>query len=51
MDKDYSEDKKKIFWDNKNCVIDFYNRFISYMKKMMTVAKEKGYELILFMGP
>ncbi len=32
-------------------VIDFYNRFIYRMEYMMKVGKEKGYDLISFMGP
>lgn len=32
-------------------IIDFYNRFIYRMEYMMKVGKEKGYNLISFMGP
>ena len=32
-------------------IIDFYNRFIYRMEYMMRVGKEKGYDLISFMGP
>lgn len=32
-------------------IIDFYRRFIYRMEYMMTVGKEKGYNLISFMGP
>lgn len=32
-------------------VIDFYQRFLYRMEYMMKVGKEKGYELISFMGP
>ncbi len=32
-------------------IIDFYRRFIYRMEYMMNVGKEKGYDLILFMGP
>lgn len=32
-------------------IIDFYRRFIYRMEYMMKVGKEKGYDLISFMGP
>ena len=32
-------------------IIDFYHRFIYRMEYMMKVGKEKGYNLISFMGP
>lgn len=32
-------------------VIDFYQRFLYRMEYMLKVGKEKGYNLILFMGP
>ena len=32
-------------------VIDFYQRFLYRMEYMMKVGKEKGYDLISFMGP
>ena len=32
-------------------LIDFYQRFIYRMEYMMKVGKEKGYDLISFMGP
>ena len=32
-------------------VIDFYQRFLYRMEYMMKVGKEKGYNLISFMGP
>jgi hypothetical protein len=35
----------------KSLIIDFYNRFIYRMEYMMRVGKEKGYDLISFMGP
>lgn len=34
-----------------NLIIDFYNRFTYRMEYMMKVGKEKGYDLISFMGP
>ena len=53
--------KKQIDEYNKNrpetddtdidLIIDFYNRFIYRMEYMMKVGKEKGYNLISFMGP
>lgn len=32
-------------------IIDFYQRFIYRMEYMLKVGKEKGYDLISFMGP
>ncbi len=32
-------------------VVDFYHRFLYRMEYMMKVGKEKGYDLISFMGP
>ncbi len=32
-------------------IIDFYQRFIYRMEYMMKIGKEKGYDLISFMGP
>jgi len=32
-------------------ILDFYHRFIYRMEYMMKVGKEKGYDLISFMGP
>lgn len=32
-------------------VVDFYRRFICRMENMMRVGKEKGYNLITFVGP
>ncbi len=32
-------------------IVDFYERFIYRMEYMMKVGKEKGYDLISFMGP
>lgn len=32
-------------------IIDFYHRFVYRMEYMIKVGKEKGYDLISFMGP
>ena len=32
-------------------IVDFYHRFIYRMEYMLRVGKEKGYDLISFMGP
>ena len=32
-------------------IVDFYQRFLYRMEYMMKVGKEKGYNLISFMGP
>ena len=57
--KDLSDDKIKEYNDNRpteddteiELIIDFYRRFIYRMEYMMKVGKEKGYDLISFMGP
>ncbi len=51
LDKKFSEDRKEIFWKYKDIVVEFYKRFVSYMKNMMVAAQNNGYELIMFMGP
>lgn len=32
-------------------LVDFYKRFLYRMEHMMKIGKEKGYNLISFMGP
>lgn len=57
--KDLSEEQIKEYNANRpteddteiGLIIDFYNRFIYRMEYMMRVGKEKGYDLISFMGP
>ncbi len=57
--KNLSEDQVKEYNANRpkeddtkiELIIDFYHRFIYRMEYMMRVGKEKGYDLISFMGP
>ncbi len=57
--KDLSDEQIKEYNANRpteddteiNLIIDFYRRFIYRMEYMMHVGKEKGYDLISFMGP
>ena len=57
--KDLSEEQIKEYNANRpteddteiDLIVDFYNRFIYRMEYMMRVGKEKGYDLISFMGP
>lgn len=57
--KDLSEDQIKEYNAHRpteddteiGLIIDFYNRFIYRMEYMMRIGKEKGYDLISFMGP
>lgn len=57
--RDMSEDQIKAYnasrptEDNTeiDLIIDFYRRFVYRMEYMMKVGKEKGYDLISFMGP
>lgn len=37
--------------EHKETIINFYNKFIEYMKDMIKEGKEKGYDLISIMGP
>lgn len=48
---EYNENRPKEDNTETELVIDFYNRFIYRMEYMMKVGKEKGYNLISFMGP
>ena len=57
--KDLSEEEIEAYNANRpteddtklELVLDFYRRFIYRMEHMMNVGKEKGYDLISFMGP
>ena len=57
--RDMSEDQIKAYNANRptednteiDLIIDFYRRFVYRMEYMMKVGKEKGYDLISFMGP
>ncbi len=57
--KDLSEEQINEYNDNRptkddteiSLIIDFYHRFIYRMEYMLRVGKEKGYNLISFMGP
>lgn len=49
--KEYNANRPQEDNTEVELVIDFYNRFIYRMEYMMTVGKEKGYDLISFMGP
>lgn len=57
--KDITDNNIKEYNDNRpteneteiELIIDFYRRFIYRMEYMMKVGKEKGYNLISFMGP
>ena len=57
--KDLSEEQIKEYNANRptqdntsvELIIDFYRRFLYRMEYMIKVGKEKGYNLISFMGP
>ena len=57
--RDLSEEQIKEYNDNRptkddtevELIIDFFQRFLYRMEYMMRVGKEKGYDLISFMGP
>ena len=57
--KDLSEEQIDAYNANRpkeddteiDLIIDFYHRFLYRMEYMMKVGKEKGYDLISFMGP
>lgn len=43
--------KANIVKDNKDIIIEFYNRFIKYIENMIDEGKKNGYDLISVMGP
>ena len=49
--KEYNANRPKEDDTEIELIIDFYNRFIYRIEYMMRVGKEKGYNLISFMGP
>ena len=57
--RDLGEEQIKEYNDNRptrddtevELIIDFFQRFLYRMEYMMRVGKEKGYDLISFMGP
>ena len=49
--KEYNANRPKEDNTKINLIIDFYHRFIYRMEYMMRIGKEKGYDLISFMGP
>ena len=49
--KEYNANRPQEDNTEVELIIDFYKRFIYRMEYMMTVGKEKGYDLISFMGP
>lgn len=49
--KEYNANRPKEDNTDTELIIDFYQRFIYRMEYMMRVGKEKGYDLISFMGP
>ena len=49
--REYNENKPKADNTDTELVIDFYRRFIYRTEYMMKVGKEKGFDLITFIGP
>ena len=49
--KEYNANRPKEDNTEIDLIIDFYHRFIYRMEYMMRVGKEKGFDLISFMGP
>lgn len=49
--KEYNDNRPKEDDTEAELIIDFYKRFVYRMEYMMKVGKEKGYDLISFMGP
>lgn len=49
--KDYNANRPKEDDTEIELIIDFYQRFTYRMEYMLAVGKEKGYDLISFMGP
>ena len=49
--KEYNANRPTEDNTEADLVIDFYRRFIYRMEYMMKVGKEKGFDLMLVMGP
>ncbi len=49
--EEYNANRPKEDDTEKELIIDFYCRFIYRMEYMLKVGREKGYDLISFMGP
>lgn len=49
--KEYNDNRPTEDNTEVKLIIDFYHRFIYRMEYMVKVGKEKGYDLISFMGP
>lgn len=49
--KNYNDNRPKEDDTENELIIDFYRRFLYRMEYMLRVGKEKGYNLISFMGP
>ena len=49
--RQYNENRPREDDTEAELIADFYRRFIYRMEYMMKVGKEKGYDLISFMGP
>lgn len=49
--REYNQNRPQEDNTEVELIIDFYNRFVYRMEYMMRVGKEKGYNLISFMGP
>ena len=49
--KEYNANRPQKDDTEISLIIDFYQRFIYRMEYMLKVGKEKGYNLISFMGP
>jgi len=49
--REYNANRPKEDDTEAELIVDFYRRFIYRMEYIMKVGKEKGYDLISFMGP
>ncbi len=49
--REYNANRPREDDTEADLIIDFYRRFIYRMEYMMKVGKEKGYDLISFVGP
>ena len=49
--KEYNANRPTVDDTDPKLIIDFYRRFIYRMEYMMKVGKEKGFDLMLVMGP
>lgn len=49
--QEYNDSRPTVDDTDADVIIDFFHRFIYRMEYMIRISREKGYDLISFMGP